>query len=162
MYNVVVVSGEQQSVIHISTLFQMLFPYRPLQSIEQSSLCYTVGPYQISILYIVMSICQSQPFNLSLPLFPSVCVCVCVCVCAQLLSCVCLFVTPWTGAHQAPLSMKFSKQEYWRGLPSPSPGDLPPQGLNLGLLHHRQILHHLSYQGSPGNPKFFLHRRPLS
>ena len=84
MYNVVVVSGEQQSVIHISTLFQMLFPYRPLQSIEQSSLCYTVGPYQISILYIVMSICQSQPFNLSLPLFPSVCVCVCVCLVAQL------------------------------------------------------------------------------
>ena len=36
-----------------------------------------------------------------------------------------LFVTPWTVAHQAPLSMGFSRQEYWSGLPFPSPGDLP-------------------------------------
>ena len=35
-----------------------------------------------------------------------------------------LFVTPWTIAYQAPLSMGFSKQEYWSGLPFPSPGDL--------------------------------------
>ena len=35
------------------------------------------------------------------------------------------FVTPWTLAHQASLSMGFSKQEYWRGLPFPPPGDLP-------------------------------------
>ena len=71
IYNVVLVSAVQQSesVIHIpiSTLFQILFPYRSLQSIEQSSLCYTVGPYQSSILYIVVYICQSQSPNLSLP-----------------------------------------------------------------------------------------------
>ena len=36
-----------------------------------------------------------------------------------------LFVTPWTVAYQAPLSMGFSRQEYWSGLPFPSPGDLP-------------------------------------
>ena len=36
-----------------------------------------------------------------------------------------LFVTPWTVAYQAPQSMEFSKQEYWSGLPFPSPGDLP-------------------------------------
>ena len=35
---------------------------------------------------------------------------------------------PWTVAHQAPLSMGFSKQEYWSGLPFPSPGDLPDSG----------------------------------
>ena len=35
------------------------------------------------------------------------------------------FVTPWTLAHHAPLSMGFSRQEYWSGLPFPSPGDLP-------------------------------------
>ena len=46
------------------------------------------------------------------------------CVC-QLLSRVRLFETPWTVAHQAPLSMEFSRQEYWSGLPCPSPGDLP-------------------------------------
>ena len=40
-------------------------------------------------------------------------------------SLVCLFATPWTGAHQAPLSMGFSRQEYWSGLPFPSPGDFP-------------------------------------
>ena len=38
-------------------------------------------------------------------------------------------VTPWTVAHQAPLSMKFSRQEYWSGLPFPSPGDLPDPGV---------------------------------
>ena len=35
------------------------------------------------------------------------------------------FVTPWTVARQAPLSMGFSRQEYWSGLPCPPPGDLP-------------------------------------
>ena len=38
-------------------------------------------------------------------------------------------VTPWTGAHQAPLSMGFSRREYWSGLPFPSPGDLPDPGI---------------------------------
>ena len=40
-----------------------------------------------------------------------------------------LFVTPWTLAHQAPLSMGFPRQEYWSGLPFPARGDLP----NLGI-----------------------------
>ena len=38
-------------------------------------------------------------------------------------------VTPWTVAHQAPLSMRFSRQGYWNGLPFPSPGDLPNSGI---------------------------------
>ena len=38
-------------------------------------------------------------------------------------------VTPWTVAHQAPLSMKFSRQEYWSGLPFPSLGGLPNPGI---------------------------------
>ena len=38
-------------------------------------------------------------------------------------------VTPWTAAHQAPLSMGFPRQEYWCGLPFPSPGDLPEPGI---------------------------------
>ena len=46
----------------------------------------------------------------------------------QLLSRVQLFATAWTVAHQAPLSMKFFRQEYWSGLPFPSPGDLPDPG----------------------------------
>ena len=39
------------------------------------------------------------------------------------------FVTPWTVARQAPLFMGFSRQEYWSGLPFPSPGDLPTPGI---------------------------------
>ena len=40
-----------------------------------------------------------------------------------------LFATPWTVALQSPLSMGFSRQEYWSGLPFPSPGDLPDRGI---------------------------------
>ena len=50
------------------------------------------------------------------------------CVCAQLFSGVQLCVTPWTVARQAPLSMGFSRQEYWCGLPFPLPGDFPDPG----------------------------------
>ena len=51
-------------------------------------------------------------------------------MCAQSLSPVQLFGTPYTVAHQAPLSMGFFRQEYWSGLPLPSPGDLPNPGIN--------------------------------
>ena len=52
--------------------------------------------------------------------------------CARVLSCfshVWFFVTPWTVACQAPQSMGFPRQEYWSGLPFPSPGDLPDPGI---------------------------------
>ena len=52
-----------------------------------------------------------------------------MCVHAQSLSCVQLFATPWTAACQAPLSMEFSRQEYWGGLSFPSPGDPPNAGI---------------------------------
>ena len=42
-----------------------------------------------------------------------------------------LFVTPWTVAHQAPLSMEFHKKEYWSGVPFPTPEDLPNPGIKL-------------------------------
>ena len=44
-------------------------------------------------------------------------------------------VTPWTVAHQASLSMGFSRQEHWSGLPLPSSGNFPTQGSNLRLLY---------------------------
>ena len=50
----------------------------------------------------------------------------------QSLSRVWLFATPWTAAYQAPLSMGFSKQECWSGLPFPSAGDLPDPGIEPG------------------------------
>ena len=43
-------------------------------------------------------------------------------------------VTPWTVAYQAPVSMGFSRQEYWSGLPLPPPGDLPDPGIELAFL----------------------------
>ena len=55
--------------------------------------------------------------------------CVCALVCAQSLGCVWLSATLWTVAHQAPLSMGFSRQECWSGLPFPPPGDLPNPGI---------------------------------
>ena len=42
------------------------------------------------------------------------------------------FVTPWTVAHQSPLSMGFPRQDYWSGLPFPSPSDLPDLGIESG------------------------------
>ena len=55
-----------------------------------------------------------------------------VCEGVKLLSHVRLFATPWTVAYQAPPSMRFSRQEYWSGLPFPSPGDLPDLGIEAG------------------------------
>ena len=48
-----------------------------------------------------------------------------------------ILATSWTVACQAPLSMEFPRQNYWGGLPFPSPGDLPDQRSNLCLLHCR-------------------------
>ena len=50
-------------------------------------------------------------------------------LCEVIQSCPTLFVTPWTVTYQAPPSMGFSRQEYWSGLPFPSPGDLPDSGI---------------------------------
>ena len=50
-------------------------------------------------------------------------------MCACMLSHVQLFASPWTVVCQAPLSMKFSRQEYWSGFPFPPPGDLPDPGI---------------------------------
>ena len=72
-----------------------------------------------------------------------------------LLSCfsrVQFFVTPWTVAYSAPLSMEFSRQEYWSGLPCPSPGDFPdpkiqPCSRMSPALQADSLL--FSHQGSP-------------
>ena len=56
------------------------------------------------------------------------------------------FCDPTDYSLQAPLSMEFSREEYWSGYPFHSPGDFPTQGLNLSLLHCRQIIYHLIHQ----------------
>ena len=60
--------------------------------------------------------------------------------------------TLWPVAHQVPLSIRFSRQEYWSGLPCPPPGIFPTQGSNLHLLcllHCKQILYPLRHLGKP-------------
>ena len=52
-----------------------------------------------------------------------------------------LFVTPWTAAYQAPLSMEFSRQEYWSGLPLPSPNSVLCDGLNRKKIQKRGDIH---------------------
>ena len=55
-------------------------------------------------------------------------------------------VTPWTVAHQALLSIRFSRQEHWSGLPFPSPGDLPGPGIEPGSPALQAELQGKSYQ----------------
>ena len=80
-------------------IFQILFAQRSLQSTEQSSQCYTVGPYQF---YFIYECEHAKPFHLFQ-----------------------LFATLWVATLQAPLSMRFSRQAYWSRLLCPPPGDLP-------------------------------------
>ena len=84
-----------------------------------------------------------------------VCVCGCVCVCARARACalflsrVLLFLTPWTVAHQTPLSMEFSRQEYWNGLPFPTPGDLPYPGMEPCVSGIGRQIHHCAIWEAP-------------
>ena len=70
-----------------------------------------------------------------------------------MLSCVQLFVAPWTLASQAPLSTGFSRQEYWSGLPFPPPGDLLDPGIepvsSVSTALQADFFYPLSHQGSP-------------
>ena len=72
---------------------------------------------------------------------------------ARLLSRVGLFVTPWTVAHQASLSMEFSRQEYYSGLPFPSPGDLPDPGKEPEFLEPPALAGVFITTAPPGKPK---------
>ena len=81
----------------------------------------------------------------------SLCACVLSCF-----SCVRFFVTLWTVARQASLSMGFSRQEYWSGLSFPSLGNLPKPRIKPGLPHFRQVLLGLSHQGRKLSSNFCL------
>ena len=76
-----------------------------------------------------------------------------VCVCVQSLSCVWLFVTPWTVASQPPLSMEFPRQEYWSRLPFPPPGDLPDPGTELVSLVSPALARRFSTPEPPWVPR---------
>ena len=89
--------------------------------------CVSLLFYEFKILSIICSFDHSEESTFCLKFwFP-----LHACLHSQLLSHAQLFGTPWTVARQAPLSMGFSRQEYWSGLPFPSPGDLPNPGIKL-------------------------------
>ena len=87
----------------------------------------------------------------------------CTCACMlSLFSHVQLLATLWTVAHQAPLSMGFSRQEYWSGLPCPPPGDLPDLGTELTSLPSLQWQvgsFPLALPGKPHNEILFILKR---
>ena len=74
---------------------------------------------------------------------------VCVLSC---FSSVWLFVTPWTVAHQAPLSEGFSRQEHWSGLPCPPPGDLPNPGIEPMFLKPPALAGRVFTTSATGKP----------
>ena len=65
-----------------------------------------------------------------------------------------LLVTPRTVTHQAPLSMEFSRQEYWSGLPFPPPGDLPKSGIKPPSLVSPVLASRFFTTAPHGKPKF--------
>ena len=72
---------------------------------------------------------------------------------AQSFSCGQLFVTPWTVAHQTPLSVGFTRQEYWSGVPLPPPGDLPNPGLEPASPVSPALAGRFFTTEPPGKPK---------
>ena len=79
----------------------------------------------------------------------------CACVSHSVVSDSC---DPMDCSPQAPLSMEFSKQEYWSGLPFHFPRELPDLGIEPRSPHCRQILYCLSYQGSPKEVQITVHK----
>ena len=74
-------------------------------------------------------------------------------VCAHLFSRVQLFVTLWTIACQAPLSMEFSRKEYQSGLPFPTPGHLPSPGIKpMSLVSPALAVEFFTNSTTPGKP----------
>ena len=101
-----------------------------LRCLESSSFFLTRSrALRVSFLLVHSSTLLPVSQNRSIHLFPITCAYVLSCF-----SCVWLFATLWTVAHQAPLSMGFSRQEYWSGLPCSSLGDLPDPGIKPASL----------------------------
>ena len=82
-----------------------------------------------------------------------VCVCVCVCVCLLSRSVLSDSATPWTVTHQALLSMGFSRQKYWSGLPFPPAGDLLDPGIKPMSLVSLALAGGFFTTETPGKPE---------
>ena len=116
--------------------------------IHSSNLPKSESPLTWIFSYISINPIRSVRYILNLFIFflchPGLCVCVLSCF-----SRVWLWATVWTVACLAPLSMRFSRQEYWSGLPRPPPGDLPDPRIEPGSPALWEDSLPLSHQGSP-------------
>ena len=110
-----------QSAPHTYPLLDYLIPWDGLWAESSSRLCFLLGSSWLTRGETCVSLSLEVQLVCLLPLSARSDV--------KLLSCVRLFETPWTAAYQAPPSMAFSRQEYWSGLPFPSPGDHPEPGI---------------------------------
>ena len=114
------------------------------ESLFQSSLLCSIDLYVCLYASAMLFLINVSTFNIII-IFLWACVLNCF-------SCVQLFATPWTVACQAPLSMGFSRQKYWRGLPYPSPGDLPNPGIEPASLKYPALAEGSLPLAPPGKP----------
>ena len=106
----------------------------------------------------LFSLSPGLAFTFSLPCTPHSLSGICVCVHMHAHTCSAvsqLFATPWTVAHQAPLSMEYSRQEYPDRLPFPSPGDLPDPGIKVMSLASAALTGGLSNLQPPSPDRLF-------
>ena len=135
------VSSASTSLFHIhlqspaSLLPQVLWK---ILSSHEDSCKHTLLLYFPSLLYLFIYFSKHY-----------VCLTIMCCAVVSHFSCVWLFVTPWTVAHQAPLSMGIIQARILKWVTTVLQGIFPTQGSNSGLPHWRWILYHLSHQGSP-------------
>ena len=142
-------------------------PSRLSQSTSLNSLCHTANSYWLCILHTVMYMFQGYSLNFFTLSFP-LCIhksllYVCISLACMLshFSCVLLFATPWTVACQAPLSMGFSRQEYWSELPCPPPEDLPNPGIEPTSVMSPALQGDSLLPAQPGKP-LRLHCCPIN
>ena len=111
--------------MHIHTLFM----YRAL--LPAPALCHTQSCLELIPLFLLAFILSPSKAKTAYPYYTRILKILKIspCMHAKLLSRVHLFATPGTVACQVPLSMRFSRQEYWSGLSCPPPGDLPDPGI---------------------------------
>ena len=120
-----------RSCVHMCIHIHTLFMYRAL--LPAPALSHTQCYLELITLFLLAFILLSSKAKTAYPHTRILKILkISPCMHAKLLSRVHLFAIPWTVACQVPLSMRFSRQEYWSGWPFPSPGDLPDRGIEPG------------------------------
>ena len=112
--------------------------------------------YIISFMRLFVTILSKIPFPSNNILFPRSYFCLCVHECSVTSVVSSSFVTPWMVTGQSPLSMEFSRQEYWGGLPCHTPGDLPNTGTEPASPSSPILQADSFHWGARGDPYFYM------